>query len=106
MTTNEMKGYLGNYRKLKLRADKLIRDIELYPSDKAFLIPLLESVTKTAEDISEKISAVENNESRELLFRKYINGETLEEIGDKMCYSARHVQRLINSAIATMSEVG
>ncbi len=105
MSVIEMKSYLASYIKLKMRAEKLMRDIELYPTDKKFLIPLLESVTVTAEDIAEKISAVENTENRELLFRKYINGETLEEIGDKLCYSARHVQRLINSAIASMSEV-
>ena len=105
MTVNEMKCYLAGYVKLKMRAEKLMRDIELYPSDKKFLVPLLESVTETAEDIATKISSVENTENRELLFRKYINGETLEEIGDKLCYSARHVQRLINSAVASMSEV-
>ena len=105
MSVNEMKSYLGGYVKLKTRAEKLVRDIEIYPSDKKFLQPLLESVTETVEDIAARISAVENTENRELLFRKYINGETLEEIGDKLCYSARHVQRLINSAVALMSEV-
>ena len=105
MSVNEMKSYLASYVKLKTRAEKLVRYIEIYPSDKKFLQPLLESVTETAEDIAARISAVENTENRELLFRKYINGETLEEIGDKLCYSARHVQRLINSAVALMSEV-
>lgn len=105
MSVNEMKSYLASYAKLKTRAEKLVRDIEIYPSDKKFLQPLLESVTETAEDIAARISAVENTENRELLFRKYINGETLEEIGDKLCYSARHVQRLINSAVAGMSGV-
>ena len=90
MTINEMKGYLGSYTKLKKRADKLMRDIELFPSDKKFIAPLLESVTETAEDITAKILAVKKPENRELLFRKYINGETLDEIGEDMCYSARH----------------
>ena len=105
MTINEMKNYLGSYTKLKRRAEKLMRDIEQFPSDKRFISPLLKSVTETAEDISAKILAIEKPENRELLFRKYINGETLEEIGEDMCYSARHVQRLINYAIAAMEEV-
>lgn len=105
MTVNEMKNYLAGYQKLMLRAKKLIREIETFPQDKSFLEPLLSNITSTAEDISLKISAVKNSDHRELLCRKYINGETLEQIGESMCYSARHVQRMLNCAVASMSEV-
>ncbi len=105
MSVNEMKNYLSSYQKLMQRSKKLIREIEIFPQDKSFLEPLLCQVTSTAEDISLKISAVKNPDYRELLFRKYINGETLEQIGESMCYSARHVQRMLNNAVASMSEV-
>ncbi len=105
MTTNEMKSYLANYKRLKIRAESLTRDMEKFPSDRPFLEPLLNNVTLTAEDIAEKISMVEKGERKELLIRKYINGETLEEIGDSMGYSSRHIGRLLTLAVSSMKDV-
>lgn len=105
MTQIEMKKYLGNYKRLKTRANKLVWEIERFPQDRVFLQPILKKVTDTVEDITAKISEVENTDYRELLIRKYIYGETFEEIGESMCYSSRHVQRMVNVAIASMREV-
>ena len=105
MTKNEMKSYLGNYKKLKTRANRLLWEIERFPQDSAFLRPILKNVTDTVEDIAAKISCVENADQRELLVRKYIYGETFEEIGESMSYTGRHVQRLVNFAIASIPEV-
>lgn len=105
MTVSEMKTYLGSYRRLVGRANRLSQDISSFPGDSSFLTPLLNQVTKKSEDIANKVMRVENFDKREILIRKYINGETLEEIGTSMGYSPRHVQRLINNAVETMEEV-
>ncbi len=105
MTVNEMKNYLSEYRRLKHRAERLEVEIECFPQDKVFLEPLYKSVKKKVEDISSKIRSVKKSEYREILIRKYINGETLEEIGDSFCYSARHVQRLLKRAVSTIEGV-
>jgi RNA polymerase sigma factor (sigma-70 family) len=48
------------------------------------------------------INKLRDTEKKEILYRKYIKGETLEQIGEEMGISSRHVQRLINTAIETL----
>ncbi len=54
------------------------------------------------EKIEKKISAVEDETLKELLFQKYILGKTLEEISLVINYSKRHTERLHRKALAAI----
>ena len=105
MSISEMKRYLSRYARLKQRAARVHRELISNPEEAKYLSPLLREIEQSCAAITEAVERTENNEMRELLYRKYICGETLEELGYNVGYSPRHVSRLINLAIASMGEV-
>ncbi len=105
MTVNEMKRELGDYQKLVSRAKRLSAELRLFPEDKEFLEPLLRTVSEKTVAINGMINTVREPDKKEMLYRKYILGETLEQIAESMSYSSRHVQRMLNSSIESMAGV-
>lgn len=105
MSINEMKRFLSGYGRLKYRAGRVNSELKSNPDEAKYLKPLLLEIERGCAAIVEAISNVENSHNRELLYRKYICGETLEELGDNLGYSPRHVSRLLSLAIASMNEV-
>ena len=102
ITASEVKKELGDYTRLMNRAKRLTTEIRLFPEDRVLLEPLLKTVTERTASISKMINKLRDTEKKEILYRKYIKGETLEQIGEEMGISSRHVQRLINRAIETL----
>lgn len=105
MTVNEMKRELGDYSKLVARAKRLSAELRLFPEDREFLEPLLRNVSEKTVAINGMINTVCEPDKKEILYRKYILGETFEQIAESMCYSTRHVQRMLNSSIESIAGV-
>lgn len=102
ITASEVKKELGDYTRLMNRAKRLTTEVRLFPEDRVLLEPLLKTVSERTASISKMINKLRDTEKKEILYRKYIKGETLEQIGEEMGISSRHVQRLINTAIETL----
>ena len=102
ITASEVKKELGDYTRLMNRAKRLSTEVRLFPEDRVLLEPLLKTVGERTASISKMINKLRDTEKKEILYRKYIKGETLEQIGEEMGISSRHVQRLINRAIETL----
>lgn len=105
MTINEMKRELSDYQRLVARAKRLSSELRLFPDDREFLEPILRSVSEKTVTINGMINTVTEPEKKEMLYRKYILGETLEQIAESMSYSSRHVQRMINASIESIAGV-
>lgn len=102
MNITEAKKYFKEYLRLNTRAQKLLFEMECYPEDKPLLEPLFLKVSAVSKNISNIIDAVPDVYYRDLLRRKYIDGATLEELGEEFGYSARHIQRMINTAVGSV----
>lgn len=102
ITASEVKKELGDYIRLMNRAKRLTAEVKFFPEDRVLLEPLMNTISEKAESINEMIGKLRDTEKKEILYRKYIKGETLEQIGEEMGISSRHVQRLINSAIEAL----
>ena len=98
MDRNNIKKKLSQYRKLMARVQQLNVDIELYESSRKELVSERDKCLSSAVLIENNIKKVKDIRMREILTRKYIYGDTLEEIGERLSFSARHIQRLLNSA--------
>ncbi len=105
MTVAGMKKYLARYIKLIHKCKNLSKETAEFPEYRAFLIPLQDKLNDTVADIVRRITDVENDTYRELLIRRYLQGESLESIGRNMSYSSRHISRMINAAVAEVEGV-
>lgn len=98
MDRNDVKKKLSEYRKLMARVQQLNIDIQLYESSREELISEREKCLSSANFIEKAIKKESDLRKREILIRKYIYGDTLEEIAERLSFSSRHIQRLLNSA--------
>ena len=69
------------------------------PDDKEMYKELVNDAVKTRSDIERKIKAVDDELLSELLFQKYVFGQTLEQISYILNYSKRHTERLHRKAL-------
>lgn len=102
---NTVKDYLKSYRTSMAKVQRIkniaaAHGISEGNAEKEILVHL-----KTATEIEDFISCAENFIQREVLTRKYIYGETNEQIAESMNYSTRHVARLANSAVNSLEKV-
>ena len=102
MDRNSVKKKLAEYRKLMARVEQLNIDIQLYESSRDELIFERDKCLASANFIEKAIKKENDLKKREILVRKYIYGDTLEEIADRLSFSSRHIQRLLNSAAEQM----
>ncbi len=98
MERNETKKKLSQYRRLMARVQQLNIDIQLYESSRKELTYERDQCLLFANHIENAIKKEKDLRKREILIRKYIYGDTLEEIAEKLSFSSRHIQRLLNSA--------
>lgn len=64
----------------------------------------IELMTATAREVEATISAVQEP-YRTLLYERYINGKTWEQIAVIMCYSYRQITRMHGSALIAVKHV-
>jgi DNA-directed RNA polymerase specialized sigma24 family protein len=86
------KAWLSRYRKNKLiiKSEQELIDehIKMYQEN---------------QQIIKAINSVDNPLYKALLIRRYINGETNEEISKNMNYEERHVRRLLKKSIESIN---
>ena len=99
MTIAEKKEFLKEYTKSMARVQRLNYELEKYHAASLIIEPEIEHCVSTAENIESLIYSITNNLQREIMLRRFIYGETLEEIGEALCYSPRHLQRIITKVI-------
>ena len=104
MSKTDLKAYLGEYRKCMARVFRLKEDIKRYTASAALLEKEITDCQNRSLEIENLINNHQNFREREILIRRFIYGNTIEQIGDILCYSPRHVQRLIDEAVNSLSE--
>lgn len=102
--TATIKDYLKEYMSSMAKAQQIKRLAETHGISPANLESELQPHLSRAAEVESFISAAENVIHREVLTRKYIYGETNEQIAEAMCYSPRHIARLLSSATAFLSK--
>lgn len=103
MDKNKAKQLLSNYRKLMAEAAQLEIAMNIYEGCREELSIKLASCLASAKEIENAISKQEDLRKREILIRKYIYGDTLTQIADRLCFSSRHIQRLLDSAVCEIA---
>lgn len=96
------KEYLNSYR----QQEHVIRNLKrLYfenPSQREVLQSQIENCETLRTQIAEKILQIKDPRYKVLLYEKYMNGHTLEEIAGILNYSKRHVERLHVAALKSV----
>lgn len=123
------KEYLNGYREAKRREKRILEQIQRLRLDKMFpclqnddmphghnqrdlsdyavkMDELMEELKKERlqavdeyNEIYKTISRLENENEKEVLVRRYINGDKWEEIAIKMNYGYRHIHKIHGSAL-------
>lgn len=123
------KEYLNGYREAKRREKRILEQIQQLRLDKMFpclqnddmphghnqsdlsdyavkMDELIEELgkerlqaVKQYDEIYKTISRLDNENEREVMVRRYINGDKWEEIAVKMNYGYRHIHKIHGSAL-------
>lgn len=104
MSKKEVKEYLKKYRLYMAKAQRLKADAEQYTASAVSIRKEMEECVSRSREIESLISTHENLMEREILIRKYIYGDTHEEIAEMLNYSARNIQRLADKAAEALGE--
>ncbi len=95
----DKKSYLNSYLLMGATIHTLNEMIFRNPSQKNRYLKKIEKLERTRNEIENKISKIEDQRLRIILYEKYICGRTLEEISLILNYSKRHIERLHISAL-------
>lgn len=95
----EKKQYLSSYLLQEAKINRLNRMIIINPANKQLYQKLINEAIGTRLGIEERIKAVDDELLSELLFQKYVFGNTLEQVGYILNYSKRHTERLHRKAL-------
>ena len=98
----ENKKYLKSYLLQESKIRRLKESTLKFPERKSEYDKQIRNCKKTRLQIEEKINCIENEILREILFRKYILGNTLEEISFNLNYSKRQIERLHIKALENL----
>lgn len=88
------KEYLKQYLLQQKRINRLNYMITLNPENKKKYLSQIKKSERIRKEIEAKISAVDDDILREVLFLKYTCGKSLMEISYIINYSRRHTERL------------
>lgn len=88
------KEYLRQYLLQQKRINRLNYMITLNPENKNKYLSQIKKSERIRKEIEAKISAVDDDILREVLFLKYTCGKSLMEISYIINYSRRHTERL------------
>lgn len=104
MTKKQVKEYLSRYRECMARVQRLRIDAEQFSASADSIKKEIEGCIIQSSDIERLIFQHCDLMEREILTRKYIYGETLELIAERLNYSVRHIQRIIDRAAEGIGE--
>lgn len=93
------KQYLKKYIIQEKRIKRLEEMIILNPKKQAVYTDEIAACEALKREIEEKISKVDNDLLREVLFLKYTCGKSLTQVAEMISYSRRHTERLHVSAL-------
>ncbi len=99
MSKTDLKAYLGEYRQCMSRIFRLKEEMQRFTASAACIEKEIQDCIDRSFEIERLINNHKNFAGREILIRRFIYGNTIEQIADILCYSPRHVQRLLNEAI-------
>lgn len=99
-----IKEYLKSYRTSMAKAQRIKNTAAAHGIDSARAEKELCGYLSRAAEVEEFISSAEDLIHREILIRKYIYGETNEQIAESMSYSTRHVARLGKAAVNSLEK--
>lgn len=99
MTNNEVKAFLRQYRTCMAKAQRLKADMEIFTASAKSIKGEFDECINRSAKIEKLISSHKNYLEREILIRKYIYGDTTEEIAERLNYSPRHIQRIGDRAV-------
>lgn len=102
MGIKETKKYLEGYRKSMARAQHLRGQMAAFAASAPSISREIEECIKQGGIIEGLIISHSNICQREILLRKYVYGQTIEKIAEELCYSPRHIQRILNTAVETL----
>ncbi len=94
MTIEEKKAYLGSYRVLQLKIERVRTLMSANPSRLDKYKGTLHRAERMRNKIEDEIDAVDDGVLSEILYGKYICRRSLEEIAYRISYSKRQVERL------------
>lgn len=102
MSRNDTKKYLEGYRKNMARAQRLKMQMKAFTASAPSISREIEDCVRHSGIIEGFIISHNNICQREILLRKYVYGQTIEKIAEELCYSPRHIQRILNSAVDSL----
>ena len=102
MTLIEKKRLLEGYTGEMARAQRMRGDLGRFKASADSIQKEIDACIHRAEKSERIISSIKDHTHREILLRKYIYGDTLEEIAEVLCYSVRHLQRIIETALSAL----
>lgn len=109
MTSNnarKMKGFLGSYKDLMRAAGRIKVEMERFSACSESLGRELEKINGQTRAVENAIDSVDDITAREVLIRRYIYGDTLEDIAEALCYSVRQIQRIVNKSAEELTAKG
>ncbi len=105
MELKETRKILEQYRPSMAKVGRLQMDKQIYKNCAKSIDAEILLCKQIAKNIENKINEIENLVYREVLIRRYIYGETNEHIADELCYSARHIQRIMSAAVLEFQKI-
>jgi len=83
--------------------DKVQSTVERLAAVQSKVLEKTNEMSAVCEEIMEAVNAVPQEHLREILYRRYINGASFEEIAVTMNYSWRHTLRLHGVALGALT---
>lgn len=105
MTTAEIKKILEQYRPCMAKVGRLEMDKEIYKNCAKSIDEEIKVCRQIAGNIERRICEIPDFTYREVLIRRYVYGETNEMIAEALCYSARHIQRIMGEALKEYDKI-
>ena len=105
MNLAEVKRVLEQYRLCMAKVSRLEMDKEIYKNCADSIDEEISTCRQIAKNIEKRICEIADFTYREVLIRRYIYGETNEQIADALCYSSRHIQRIMAEAIKEYEKI-
>lgn len=94
MIIEEKKKYLGSYRFLQLKIERLRAMMMANPDRRENYKGTMHRTEHLRNKIEDEIEAVDGGMLSEILYCKYVCRMSLEEIADRLFYSKRQIERL------------